>query len=283
MRLLLILFLLVTPPAVCAEYQTIDELAQAYSDESCKACHARIYEEWQSSFHSHSVINSLGIMREYLVVGLEEWKKPLDREQLMRCMNCHAPQLREASEPLIKEVARLIVAAVDEKDEARKSEAKRTLAKLNVNCIICHNTVVTLEKNLKGMSRKGVYYGPSGRPSPVHGTEKSRAIRSSLFCGQCHKLITHTDGDIVFCSSLYESYQDSYRSGGGTETCQDCHMKAKARGHRMPGGHELSMVKDGIRLSPDVLGVYVQPGKWVPTAIVNVGLTNEAGHRTPDG
>jgi hypothetical protein len=60
-------------------------------------------------------------------------------------------------------------------------------------------------------------------------------------------------------------------------------MKTQARGHRMPGSHELSMVKEGIRLDADLLGVRVQHGKWVPTAIVNVKLSNEAGHRTPDG
>ena len=289
-RFFLILFLLgivsyrlAIPPVVRAEYQSIDELAQAYSDESCKGCHARIHGEWQSSSHSKSVINFLGIMRDYLTTGLQEWKKPVDREQLMRCMTCHAPHLSEASEPLMREVARLIVAAFEEKDEVRKSEAKKALTKLNVNCIICHNTKTALEQNLKGKPKKGVYYGPSGKPSPVHGTQKSNAIRSSLFCGQCHRLITHTDGEIVFCSSLYESYQDSYRSGGGTETCQDCHMRAKARGHRMPGSHELSMLKDGIRLDVNVLGIRVQPEKWIPSVIVNVGLTNEAGHRTPDG
>jgi hypothetical protein len=219
-------------------------------------------------------------MRDYLTTGLQEWKKPVDREQLMRCMTCHAPHLSEASEPLMREVARLIVAAV-EKGRSQKIEAK---SPYQTECKLSSVTTKTaLEQNLKGKPKKGVYYGPSGKPSPVHGTEKSNAIRSSLFCGQCHRLITHTDGEIVFCSSLYESYQDSYRSGGGTETCQDCHMRAKARGHRMPGSHELSMLKDGIRLDVNVLGIRVQPEKWIPSVIVNVGLTNEAGHRTPDG
>jgi L-lactate utilization protein LutB len=283
MKFILIVLFVALPFTALAEYHSMDEFAKAYNDESCKVCHPKIYEAWQSSSHRHSVVNSIGIMREYIVTGLEEWKKPLTKEQLMRCMACHAPQLMDASESLIGEVAQFIVAAVDERDEARKAEAKKSLANLNINCIVCHNTRAVLEKNLKGEAKKGIYYGPTGRPSPAHGTEKSADIQSSLFCGQCHKLVTHTDGEIVFCSSLYESYQDAYRSGGGTEACQDCHMKVKDRGHRMPGSHDLNMAKDGILLDVEAAGVKVQPGKWRPTVIVNVGLTNKAGHRTPDG
>lgn len=284
MKFILILLLVALPFRALAECKTIDELVKAYSDETCKACHAKIYEEWQSSYHSHSVISSIGIMRDFIVTGLgKEWNKPVNKENLMRCMVCHAPQLKDASESLIKEVAQLIVTASDEKDEAKKAEAGKVLSKLNVNCVICHNTKIAVEKNLKGEPRKGVYYGTAGKPSPVHGTEKSTALNSSLFCGQCHMLYTPPDGEIVFCTSLYESYQDAYRGRGGTETCQDCHMRAKERGHRIPGRHEAGMVRDGIGLDVEAVGIKLRPGQWVPTAVVKIGLNDLAGHRIPDG
>jgi hypothetical protein len=267
-----------------AEFKTIDELTMAYSVENCKSCHSRTHEEWQSSFHSQSIVHSLGGLRNFIVVGLgQEWKKPVNKENLMRCMECHAPMLRDASEDLVKEVAGLIIAAVDEKDTGKKAAAKKELGKLNVNCIVCHNTKVGAEKNLRGAPVPGVYYGPTGKTSPAHKTEKSSNITSAIFCGQCHGMLGAPDGEWLVCNTLYGSYQDGYRGNGGTETCQDCHMKAKNRGHRFPGAYDAEILKDGIGLDVQAVGVKLTPGKWVPTVIVNIGLTNQAGHRIPDG
>jgi hypothetical protein len=43
------------------------------------------------------------------------------------------------------------------------------------------------------------------------------------------------------------------------------------------------MVKEGIGIDLQAAGVRVQPGKGVPAAIITIGLTNNAGHRIPDG
>lgn len=284
LKVFLIIMIAALPCAASAEYRTIDDIAKAYSDESCKACHAKVYEEWKSSYHSQSVVHSLGGIRNFIVFGLgKEWNKPVSKEHLMRCMDCHAPQLKDASEPLIKEVAGLIVAAVDEKDEGKKAAAKKELGKLNVTCVVCHNMKVSVEKNLKGAPKQGVYYGATGNPSPAHGTEKSSVMASAIFCGQCHGMYTPPDGDVVGCNTLYGSYQDAYKARGGAETCQDCHMKKKDRGHRFPGAYDLDIVKDGIGLDVQAAGIRLHPGKWIPTAIVNVGIINNAGHRIPDG
>jgi hypothetical protein len=278
----LLVWALLASPAL-AEYNTLDELAKAYSDETCKACHSKVYEEWKSSYHSHSVVNSLGILREFIVSVDKDWRQPMSKKHLMRCMECHAPQLKDASESLVKEIVQLISAALDGKDKTKSEEAKKLLDGLNVNCVICHNAKIALEKNLTGGPKKGVYYGPSGKPSPAHGTEKSRAIQSTLFCGQCHGTYTAPDGEMVFCSSLYESYQDAYRSRGGTATCRDCHMRAKDRGHRMPGGNDPETVRESVGVDVQVVGVKVQPDQWIPAVGVTVRLTNRAGHRIPDG
>jgi hypothetical protein len=201
----------------------------------------------------------------------------------MRCMGCHAPMLKDASENLAKQVAGLIVTAVDDKDEAKKAAAKAELAKLTVNCVVCHNTVVSVEKNLTGPPKPGVYYSPSGKPSPAHKTEKWPAMSTALFCGQCHGVHGPPDGDLVVCNTLYGSYQDAYRANGGAETCQECHMKAGGRGHTFPGAYDAAMVKEGIGLDFQAAAIRLTPGKWVPAAVVNIGLINRAGHRIPDG
>lgn len=284
LKFLLLLSFIALPLAASADYKTIDELAKAYSDETCKTCHAKAYDEWRTSFHSQSVVHSMGGIRNFIKVGLEkEWNKPVTKEHMMRCMSCHAPALKEASESLAKEVAGLIVTAVDEKDDAKKAAAKKELAKLNVNCITCHNTKVVLEKNLKGEPKKGVYYGPTGKKSPAHGTEKAASLSSSAYCGQCHGNHTPNDKDTIVCNTLYGSYENGYKANGGTETCQDCHMRKNNRGHSFPGAYQAEMVKEGILLDAQVTGIKLHPGKWIPTAIVNVGLINKAGHRIPDG
>ncbi len=283
-QLLVAALIVALPFAVRAEYKTIDDLAKAYSVDKCKTCHAKVHDEWKSSYHSQSIVHSLGGIRNFIVVGLgQEWKKPVNRDNLMRCMDCHAPMLREASESLAKQVADLIVAAVDEKDEGKKAAAKKELSKLNVNCIICHNSKISIAKNLVGAPKPGVYYGPTGKASPAHGTEKTPVISTALFCGQCHGIYTPPDGDAVVCNTLYGSYEDAFRGNGGTETCQDCHMKAGNKGHKFPGAYDVEMVKEGIAVDVQAAGVKLTPGKWAPTAVVNVGLINNAGHRIPDG
>jgi len=104
-------------------------------------CHEKVHKEWKVSFHSQSVVHSLGGLRNFLVNGVKEaWKQQANKEHLMRCMDCHAPQLKEASESLAAVVVDLILTAVDDKDESKKAEAVKKLSGLNVSCIICHNT-----------------------------------------------------------------------------------------------------------------------------------------------
>lgn len=277
MQFILIVLLLAVPIEARAEYDTIDEIARAYDVAACGECHDRIHGEWLASAHAHSVANSTGILRTFLEERLQNGKE-VDRRQLMRCMECHAPQLGNASESLVREVVRLVLAAAGQDEEA-----KRELDRLNINCVICHNTMAVLEKDQQGEPEKGVFYGPSGNASPAHGTARSTAFGSYLFCGRCHRVHTPPDGEIIFCSSLYESYQDAYRGRGGAETCQDCHMRKGGRGHRMPGGSDPDLLRQGIDLAVEAVGVKLQPGKWIPTAFVNVHLVNRAGHRTPDG
>lgn len=60
-------------------------------------------------------------------------------------------------------------------------------------------------------------------------------------------------------------------------------MGKGGRGHRMPGSHDKDLLTEGLDLAVEASGVKLQPGKWVPTAFVNIQLFNKAGHRTPDG
>lgn len=282
MRLFFLIIVLLLPLAARGEYESLEELAKAYDDAPCRDCHAAVHGDWAASRHSRSMTESLGITRDYIVSLREQWRTQVTREHLMRCMTCHAPQLAEASEEVSREVAALVVAAVDGKEEGERVEAKKRLGLLSISCTVCHNTKVVLDPNAAGPPEKGVIYGPTGKETAAHGTKRSPSLSSSLFCGQCHRLHTPPDGEIVFCSSLYESWQDAYRSGGGTRGCRDCHM-GEGKGHRMPGANDPAQVREGLSLQATARAVRVNPGKWQPAAVVEVEVTNRAGHRVPDG
>jgi len=51
-------------------------------------------------------------------------------------------------------------------------------------------------------------------------------MKESILCGQCHGQGPNFDlEEPTQCATLYGSYNFAYRAEGGTETCQDCHMK----------------------------------------------------------
>ncbi|MDA8168994.1 MAG: multiheme c-type cytochrome ExtKL [Nitrospiraceae bacterium] len=278
-------FIFALPLAANAEFNTIDDLAKAYSDETCKGCHAKIYDEWKKSYHSQSTIHSLGGIRNFVAVGIQkEWDRPINKKDLMKCFHCHAPQLSQASDELAVKIGKLIVAAVDEKDEAKKAAAKKELEKLNVGCVICHNTIVNRPAIASlGVPEKDAMYGPAEVSAP-HKTMKSNIIKESVFCGQCHGIYNPPDSDLIMCNTLYDSYLNTYTPYGGQQTCQDCHMKEKNRGHTFPGAYVADIVKEGIEVTADATGYKHLTGtKWVPRIIVTADIYNKSGHRTPDG
>lgn len=282
---LLISFFAFLPTVALAEYNTIDEIARAYSDESCKTCHEKIHREWSESFHSKSVVHTIGGARNFIVTGIrKEWNREVTKADLMKCYHCHAPQLYDASEDLIKRVADLVVTAVDEADTAKKEAARKELSKLSVNCIICHNTVVHRPSpGWLGRPEKDAMYGPKKVSAP-HKTVQSAMIRSAVFCGQCHGTYIPPDNDVLMCNTLYESYLNAYVPHGGLKTCQDCHMREKNRGHTFPGSYVADIIKEALDFEASVEGYKLfVGGKWTPGITAAVVIFNKAGHRTPDG
>ncbi|MBU1405965.1 MAG: cytochrome C, partial [Proteobacteria bacterium] len=85
--------------------------------------------------------------------------------------------------------------------------------------------------------------------------------------------------------TLYGSYLHAYVPSGGTETCQDCHMKKDGHGHFMPGYRDPAVARSAVTVDVDARGYYflVKAGDSVPTAALTVKMTSHAGHRIPDG
>jgi hypothetical protein len=287
--LIFMAFLLIPALGFSAEYSTVDELVAAYSDETCRKCHAKIYDEWKATPHADSVNLSLGGLRNFAVLGVREWwGRKVTKEEVMKCLDCHAPVVKFATRDLAVKIADMIVTAKETKDKSKKAALTAELSRLNVGCLACHNLkATTVAIGRLGEPEKGAVYGIRGTGSEAHKTIKSAELKTAVFCMQCHGNYTAPDGEVIKCNTINGSYQDAYLARGGSRTCQDCHIKAKGRGHRMLGGRDLALVKEGIGFTAEISRYLHLPGKgeklWTPSAIVAVALENRAGHRIPDG
>jgi hypothetical protein len=282
---LMMLFPVVVFAGEMKEANTIDELVKMFDDSKCMECHQQIAKEWKESYHAKSVVSSLKGMRNFYAIGVpQEWERKLTKVEVLKCLDCHVPEINYASEKLAVEIAGMIIKAWDTKSKKEKKKLTEELSKLRVGCISCHNIkATTIAKGLMGDPVEDAVYGVSGKESPAHLTIQANALKTSLFCAQCHGKYVASDGEQIMCNTLNGSYYNNYISKGGSETCQDCHMKKAKRGHFFPGGHDLEIVKEGIGFRTNILGVRHSVGKWIPRAIVDVALENKSGHRIPDG
>lgn len=277
--------------AMGREADTIDELVAMFDDSKCAECHEEIYKQWQDSWHSKAIVSSLGGMRNFIAVGLaREWNTPLSKGEVLKCLDCHAPAVNFASEKLAVQIGEMIVAAKDKAGTPEGDTAKKELARLNVGCLSCHNIKATsVAIGLRKDPEEGKVYGPNGQDSDGHESVETVDLSRSVFCMQCHGIYKAPDGEMIQCNTLSGSYQNMYISGGGSRTCQECHMK---KGHLFPGGHDLETVKEGLGFDVNITPYRHLPGKiadvkdskrWVPSAVVTAFIENKTGHRVPDG
>lgn len=278
--------------SLAKEAETIDELVAMFDDSKCAECHEQVYKEWQDSWHSKAIISSLKGMRNFIAVGLaKEWKKPVTKAEVLKCLDCHAPTVNYASEKLAVEIGGLIVTAFEKKDSEEGKKAKEQLARLSVGCYSCHNVKATeVAKGLRGEPKKGaIYTAHDVDAGDAHESIQTVDITRSVFCMQCHGVYKAPDGETIKCNTLSGSYQNTYMNHGGSQSCQDCHMK---KGHLFPGGHDLETVTEGLGFNVEIAPYRHLPGKvpgvkdakkWVPSAVVNAFIENKTGHRVPDG
>jgi len=273
--------------------KSIDELAARYDCSSCKECHEEIYEQWEKSMHSRSLFGTgrtAATIVTTITKGLMTWpysgvKKPKDVKvkHFMMCAKCHLPQLAEAEDSVIQEIIKIAFMKVRTKADFHKK--REILSKLNINCLICHRRNAIVHKWVDGYpeKEKGVLYGT--RDVEEHEDEvytrvkKNPIMGESILCGQCHGLGPNFEFDNPSqCASAYGSYLFNYISRGGSETCQSCHMKKFHKGHLMPAYRDIDMAKAAVEMDVDVASYPAHK-----LAMVEVKMTNKAGHNFPDG
>lgn len=269
--------------AVCAETvpkaSTLDELIAMFDSSSCKECHKEIYEQWEKSHHSRSLMGIddqalLPSVLKRIVKPGTPLEKPVTAD--FPCFKCHFPQAKYLTDEAAREVAVVSM----KKDKA-------TLRKLNIGCLVCHGDKALVH----GRPEKGVLYGTKDIPDhegrPV---KKNPLLKNSLLCGQCHGLgpVLDSPDMPVQCATLYGSYLHAYIPSGGSRTCQECHMKDG--NHYMPpdfnSRNDLSArLRASLPMTVDTLAYTFHPseGKFFPMVVVKTKIMSKAGHRIPDG
>jgi hypothetical protein len=258
---------------------TLSELIARFDSSSCKECHEKIYEQWEKSHHARPLIgmDDQMLLTSYLKRVSQPDKPP---EQAIKadfpCFKCHLPQMKYGTDEAAGELAKAML-----------NGDKAKIRKLNISCLICHN-----EKSMvHGRPEKGVVYGNKDLPAHKgHPVKTSALLKDSLMCGQCHGLGPVLDSPEmpVQCATLYGSYLHAYIPSGGTQSCQDCHMKNGD--HSMPPDFnrrdELSArLRESLPLEVQTLTYTFRPSeeKYLPMVVVKTKITSKAGHRIPDG
>lgn len=295
LKLMLFLFIIALPLTASAadKAKTIDELAKMYDSSSCKTCHAGIYAQWEKSHHARSLMGVKdGLMLTPLAKkGLTVFSPDDPKKATWKnfpCMKCHLPQaLTSAEDSVAAELAEALVAG----DKAK-------VAKLNITCIVCHNEKAIIHRLQEGKPEKGVLYGKKDVPSHMDASykkvKKSAIMDESVFCGQCHGLGPNFDAENPYqCANLYGSYIHAYIPAGGTQSCQDCHMKrgkdGKADHLIAPNWNDTAqsseLLAKAINIDVQTLGYeWLKKAKDLrPMVVVNTKITTTAGHRIPDG
>ncbi len=257
---------------------TLKELVSMFDSSSCKECHKEIYEQWERSHHARPLMG----MDDWIFMTSYLKKGPLAIKEGHRatkanfpCFKCHFPQISMATDETAAEIA----------DAVLKND-KETIRKLQITCLVCHNSKAVVH----GKPEKGIVYGTKDLPDhPGHPVKKSPLLKDPLLCGQCHGLGPNLEFETpVQCATLYGSYLHGYLPSGGTRTCQECHMKNGD--HYMPPDFnrrdELSArLRDSLPMEVEALAYTYQPveQQFQPMVVVKTKIVSKAGHRIPDG
>ena len=215
MRSNVVLWVLLAAGARVCDAQTKQLTSQDFaSAETCRPCHTEIYQQWRSSYHSQSATDPVF----WQLFG--QAIRDTDSRASALCLACHAP---------VATVGREVASFGPVSSGLELSPVGRE----GVTCDFCQtisgqeNLGYNISVGAYRLPRKGetaVKYG-SHRDAlaSAHPTQPSGFLRSSEFCGICHKF-THPLPGLDLENTYTEWYYSPYRSQG--RRCQDCHMPA---------------------------------------------------------
>lgn len=287
---------------------TIDELAVKFNSEQCGECHEEIYEQWKHSSKNHSFSSErvLQTWRTWLKQGVDrETKKDWDGSDITRmsikshCLWCHEPRIKYATDELVAEIIDLIIASVDDPEQAKRDAAVKELSKLNLGCYGCHNMFALPGGYWGNTPKVDAIYGPGKNDvdptnhnenvEGINQTITSEYLKSPQYCGRCHHGCPES---VPFwqCRTLYTSYYENYIAKGGDKRCQDCHMpedpEIEMSSHGFPGVHDKQFFGDAMELKIDAEITHFinnYKNELTPALCLDVVMTSNSGHGLPNG
>ncbi len=280
--------------------KTIADLAAYYDSSGCATCHKEAHAQWQNTSHSASLVGTgrtADVFWGFIQEGLMKWNYSgvkgtgdVKVEHLMACAKCHLPQLADADDDVAREIVAVLAerqGALERKDADTAGKATAKLRTLNISCLICHNRNAVMHKWTDGYPKAGEIYGSKDGAHPGPGytvMKKSPIMGESILCGQCHGLGPNLDlANPTQCTTLYGSYIYAYRSQGGKESCQDCHMRKNKVGHETRALYDPKLIQSALDVKTVTHGFFWRDNRqYVPRVIVDVSILNKAGHAIPD-
>ncbi len=294
MSIWLLFACMVSPGTVFAQKaKSIDELEKMYDSSSCRECHEQIYEQWENSHHSRPLNGIPGLlnMDRLAQPGRTAFSPDTAEEATMEnyraCFKCHLPQaLTHAEDSVAVEFTNALNARNFDK-----------VNQLKITCLVCHNNMAIIHKREEGEPDSKTLY--SVHTAAEHDDERFATVKKSaimdhpVMCGQCHGQGPNFDLDNpVQCGTAYGSYMHAYLPGGGSQTCQQCHMKpvdGQADHTFKPNFNDRQETEELLRKTIS-LDVETLAYEWiedfsrhVPKIVVNTRIASRAGHRVPDG
>lgn len=281
--------------------KTLAELAKMYDSSSCIECHQEQHDQSQKSIHSRSIYGTgrtASTIMSAIENGLMEQpysgvKSPKDVkvEHLMGCAKCHLPQLADAEDSVAQELVSTLYRwkdALKNKDKVAAKREEDKLKSVNISCLVCHNRNAITHKWQDGYPKAGTVYGSKDGDHPSAKFPKMAAspiMGEAIQCGQCHGMGPNMELDEpTQCCTSYGSYLWAYKSEGGQESCQECHMKKSKLGHNIQGYRDSAMTKEALDFKTEAYAYHWRDGAVIkPRAVVKVEMTNRAGHSIPDG
>jgi len=205
---------------------------------SCQECHEKIYEEYQSSYHSHGYFNDTLHRKIADKVSLKKYD----------CATCHMPMADNLKD---------IVTGKARPDKNNKTHTDA------VSCYFCH-TIAYVKKahrfNINVKAKQAANYKPSlyGRLENSDHNDKHSSVNNPIYaqkvCMGCHSHKLNENNVTIF---------HAMQEGQNSENCIKCHMpeieggadkiNKRARihhaSHKFLGIHDTVFRKKGVDIN----------------------------------
>ena len=177
------------------------------SSDKCKRCHLRVFDEWEASAQSRSILTAP------FRVTLERYLAKADKNDRAMCFQCHAPHILEYGELLPR-----FIKEVQSKDPHMDG----------VGCPQCHlihevdaNVHPPVPKFQLGKTIFGGY--DKAAENLAHQSKKVDLFRQSQFCVTCHDSLPQTSQTAQDLPDWLGDWKKTKAETSG-KPCQSCHM-----------------------------------------------------------